>query len=454
MVLLNPIAPMLFADPVIAYQELTADLAPEEKYKQNFCYDTVEIPLANVPKRLEEMYPKSTVLGIDGDIVSSEPCQGALGCCGTVAAICALASIPASFPHALENSIYPTDVSPHGLYFVKVANPDVPFGFAWVAIDSNVSCKPTGKSEFMWFWNGDALAPALFLKAAATMRGGTYDAISNSDIFRKSFKWFPSTTIKTTTFSEFSAVIGQGGMYIFSMTQQYDASGIAINPLGVVYAHAFSAPQCLSTTSSDGTVTNLVRISNPWGGGSDYAGEVAEGSPFWANHPELAGELAVVSQAGGEYWVTWNEFKALTGRTVFEVICPLPLAARPHINYFRYEFDGVPTLSVDWIAELVAGVSSDRIKTLTLAEDTNVTFDLDWLNGSGPRHTDLKIVNATTKLKVAQFTEPVWFGGSGQRQIKLAAGSYQIYPSSRNYNSDRGVLQVVVSSDKAFALSF
>lgn len=455
MTLTQPIAPVLVSDPVAAYQEFVGKLQPGEKYKQEFDYSCIEVSAANIPKRLEESFPNSTVLGIDGDVTSNEPGQGSLGCCGSVATIAALASVPSSFAHSLENCIYPKEVSSHGLYFIRVADPDNFLGTKWVAIDSNVSTVEGGKSEFMRLKDGEALAPALFLKAAATMRGGTYDGISNSDPFKKSFSWYPSTTVKTSTFAEFADAILNGGVYVFSMTQQYDTAGVAINPLGVVYGHAFSAPETLTAINGDGTIANLVRVSNPWGGGSDYQSEYSEGAPFWADHPELADKLAVVSRAGGEYWVSWNQFKTLVGKTVFEVTVPLPLAIRPHIDYFRYEFDGTPVMSSEWWnwnAELVANVPLNRVKTLTLTEPTTLTLDIFWLNGSGPRHTNLKFLPVGSSTVAAQLNPEIWWGGNGQQQVTLKAGSYRIYPLTRSPNTDRGTLQVLVSSDKPFKL--
>lgn len=447
------IAPILVSDPAVAYQEFTANLAPNEKYSQTFDYNTVEVPAANFPKRLEESFPNSTVLGVDGDITSNEPGQGSLGCCGTVANICALASVPTSFAHSLENCIYPTEVSSHGLYFVRVADPDNFLATKWVAIDSNVSATENGKSEFIRLKDGDALAPALFLKAAATMRGGTYDAISNSDPFKKSFSWYPSTTVKCGTFADFADAISNGGVYIFSLTQQYDASGIATTPLGVVYGHAFSAPETLFVSNPDGTATNLVRMSNPWGGGSDYQSEYSEGSQFWVDHPELADKLAVVSRAGGEYWVSWEQFKTLTGRTTFDVTMPLPLATHAHTkNPVVYVFDETTAITPPYTAQLCAlATKKNDLTTIQVTAPTNLILLTRWLDGSGARNYQIKFANMSNTFVVQ--TSVTNSAALGTQSVTLQAGTYKMLPCTQNMMVDRGSLEITIMSDLDIVLA-
>lgn len=318
LMLTQPIALVKTQDPVATYAEIAAALAPGQRYVQEFDYQITEMPTSTEQRYLEEMYPSSTISGRDNDYDSWEVAQGGLGACGTFANIACYASIPQSSPRALEKGICPMTPSPIGLYFVKVADPDVPTQTVWIAIDSKVPCKPGGKSSCIFVSDGQPLAAALLMKAAATVRGGSINEITNSATLKRGFLgWFPQVPKTCTTFDEFKDAIDADGIYVFSMTQQYDASGAKITPSGVVLGHAFGAVECV-----EGPDYQLIRVENPWQSGSDFVSEYSDDSAWWDGHPELT-ELKSHSIASkGNYWVSWDAFKKLTGKSSFNVKVP------------------------------------------------------------------------------------------------------------------------------------
>jgi Calpain family cysteine protease len=309
-------------DPIAKYEEIAASLPAGSKYVQSFDYITIENPGYSTPKYLESLYPTATIFGTDGDVGSHEISQGLLGACGTFALIASYASVKPGCKYRLEDAIYPLTPSPIGLYFVRVQDPANANGCAWVAIDSQMPCSPTGGSAFAYLPTSKALAPMLMLKAAATMRGGCFDEITNHPQLGLTFKWFPWKTATVSAFATFAAELEKGALYITSMTQQFDASGAAIKPAGVVYAHAFAVVDTLSVANPGGSKIELVRIENPWAGGSDYVSDYSEGAQFWIDHPDLGDKLADSCQSLGNYWVDWATFLKLSGKTKFAVLSP------------------------------------------------------------------------------------------------------------------------------------
>jgi hypothetical protein len=107
-------------------------------------------------------------------------------------------------------------------------------------------------------------------------------------------------------------------MYTFSMRQQYDSAGVAVKPAGVVYAHAFGVVDAI-----DGADYQLVRIENPWGGGSDFLSEYSDGSEFWATHPELKRKADDSLASGGNFWIDWATFQKLCRHDAYDVAVPV-----------------------------------------------------------------------------------------------------------------------------------
>ena len=450
----QPIPLCLYDDPIAAYAQIAATIPAGRKYVQNFDYTTIEVPQATELNYLEGLYVGSPITAADGDLGSWEISQGALGACGTFASICAYASIPPEHPYALEKGIYPLTQSKIGLYFVRIANPDNPLETKWMAIDSRMPCKPYERSCFVDIKLKEPLAPALLLKAAATARGGCFDEITNSSKLGMSFSWFPNVTLNVSEFEQFQSSIQKAGICLTSMKQQYDATGAPITPAGVVYAHAFALVDAVSVLNHDGTTAKIVRVENPWGSGTDFISEYSEGAPFWDYHPELADKLAEAKQSLGNYWVSWNQVKALSGKTEFEVAVPIPSTELPYAATFRHTVDGSIVITKDWtlcLSEIQAQTPIEQVKVLTLSEAATVVFDIRWLSGSGARHTTLHFCDMTGK-RIATFPTEVWWANRGTQSVALPAGEYRVYISTRSLNTDRGVLQVIAASDKNFTL--
>lgn len=314
MTLTQPISPLLFDDPAIAYASLTAGLQQGEKWVQAFDYSIKEQPTVVGSRPLEEIFPNSPVLSADRDLDSWEPSQGGFAICGSVASVCCFASVPTNLPIALENAIYPQERSPHGIYLVRMADPAKVQAFKWVAIDSVMPTKSNGNLQFSWTVDGEPLAKTLLLKAMATVRGGSFDEISNSAQFNIGFPgWFPYVEKNTNSFTEFKQAMQQGCLASFTFAQQYDALGQKVTPSGVIYGHAYGAVNFIETPGYQ-----LVRVENPHGmTARDLATEYGDDSSFWAEHPEFAREKFEASQGGGNWWMNWSQLVSMcSGGTI------------------------------------------------------------------------------------------------------------------------------------------
>jgi Calpain family cysteine protease len=318
--LTTPIKPVLYYDPVAAYQEIASTVPEGSCYVQNFDYSIIELPQCNDAKYLEKSFPNSPVIDADGDLGSWDIRQGSLGFCGTAAKIGCYMSFPNDSPWRAEVGIYPTTPSLIGLYLVRVCDPSDPAGTAWVAIDSKMPCKidPTSYSVCMWLKDGQPLLPALLAKAAATMRGGGFNELTNSAQFKITFEWFPFKKVRSPYYSIISKAIQSGAICVFAMSQQYDDAGAKITPPGVVYGHAFGLVGAIA-----GSGFELFRIQNPWGGGKEYVSQYSDDAQFWIEHPELAQQAADSKSSEGNYWVDFKTLKKIAGRTTFELIIPV-----------------------------------------------------------------------------------------------------------------------------------
>lgn len=454
MPLASPIIPLFFDDPAIAYSELAAILQPGKKYVQPFDHFSLENPLATEQRRLGEMYPNATVLGTDMDVNADSTAQTSLGACGTYANINAFAAVPVGCKYRLEEAIYPLEPSPIGAYFVRVQSPDNPLETKWVLIDDQVPTMP-GKNSSNFFSVRDCLAPGLFLKAAATMRGGAWNEITNSGSFGIRFNWFPSTLVDCKTADELHKAISVGSLCVFSMTQQFNQMGEPISVPGVVLGHAFSVTHSISTTGVDGLPLYIYRISNPWGGGSEYIQSIcAEGNDdFWNLHSELATQRAESQAIAGTYFVTWDELCRLTGRTSFDVTHPLPLPEYPYVKCLKQSFTDETAIAYSPFANLAnLAQQQNNLIEVSLSQSSLMQVNIRWQSGTGSRNTAVLATGINNKPLTKTSTV---FGG-GTRTVPLSLkgsiGKYRLYPFTDNMMEDRGDLWIMFSSRVPFEL--
>lgn len=445
------IAPKLYDSPEQGYQEIAATLAPGQRAIIEFDYATTENPDATAYEYLEVMYPNATVLGADGDISSPEIYQGALGACGHFSQIACYAS--STNEYRLETGIYPTEVSPISLYLLRIQDPNNPLGVKWVATDSRMPCKPGGKSNFIGLPASGALAPMLAIKAESQAKGGSFNEVTNHEVFKRNFNWFPSVTKTVKSFEEMAIAIERGAVCLFSMTQQKDpVTGADITPSGVVYDHGYGLVGTLTANDLEGMPVKLVRLSNPWPGGSDFESSYSDNAPFWDQSPELSAKRDETRAFGGEYWVSWNCFCQLTGKTEFEVKVPLPQPEYPNVATLTYTFDETTAIASNLLSSLwpLAATRKDYI-AVTVTEPTEIQIEQSWKSGTGNRHAMLKIQNVA---KTFTFVTPTGYWGSVKNNTVSfpSAGTYYIFPNTTNMMVDRGELQLIFQSAKAFEL--
>ncbi|MGL5064538.1 MAG: C2 family cysteine protease [Microcoleus sp.] len=306
--LTSPIPQLLFSDPAIAYAELTANLQPGERFVQPFDYSIRELPLLVDKKPLTAIFPTSTLLEADRDLDPSMIQQGGIASCGNFCSILNLAAVPVTLPIALENCIYPQEISPHGLYLVRQVSPTNPNAFTWIAIDDLMPVTADGKLPFSWIVKGGAYVQTLLLKAIASSRGGGFDTITNSSPFKIEFPgWFPHTTEQTDSFERFKTTFESGCLASFTFAQMYDGVGNKITPDGIVYSHPYGVVDYFE--SGD---IKAVRVENPHSlAAKDWVGTLDDNSTFWAEHPELNDKLAQTKGKGGTWWMEWGALIAV-----------------------------------------------------------------------------------------------------------------------------------------------
>lgn len=446
------IAPKLYDDPVVGYNEIAATVAANERAVIDFDYVTTENPNTTSYEYLELMYPAATILGADGDVSSPEIDQSALGACGHFSQISCYAS--STQEYRLETGIYPTEISPISLYLLRIQDPNNPLGTKWVAIDSRMPSK-NGKSDFIGVSDSGALAPLLAIKAESQAKGGSFNEVTNHEVFKRNFNWFPSVTKTVKSFEEMAIAIGRGAVCLFSMTQQKDpVTGANITPSGVVYGHGFGLVGTLTANDLDGVPVKLVRLSNPWPGGGDFTtnNPYTDTSPFWDQSPELSAKRVETRGYSGEYWVDWSTFLQLTGKTEFEVKVPLPQPELPNVATLTYTFDDTTAIASNLLVNLwpLAAKNKNYI-AITVTEKADIQIEQSWKSGSGDRHTSLKIQNvAKTFTQVAPTGG--WAATKNNTITFPSAGTYYIFPVTSNMMLDRGELQLLFQSDKAFEL--
>lgn len=456
MSLTEPIKPVLVQDPVSAYKELSDSLGEDSKWVQPFDHFTTENPLAIKQRRLGEMYPNATILGTDLDINADSVAQASLGACGSFAQLNAYAAVPVGCKYRLEEAIYPLEPSPIGAYYIRVQDPEDPLGMKWVLIDDQVPTMP-GKNSSNFFSVRDCLAPGLFLKAAATVRGGGWDCITNADPFGIRFNWFPSTLIECKTDVELHTALQNGALCVFAMTQQFDQMGVPISPQGIVLGHAFSLTSSINTTGTDGLPLYIYRISNPWNSGKEYISSICsegvENDAFWNLHPELAEQRAEAQAIAGTFFVTWDELCRLTGRTSFEVTHPLPLPQYPYLKVIRRSFTDETAIAPSPFANLAAlAQKQNNLIEVSLTQSSLMQVNLRWQSGSGTRNACVLATDANGKPLTK--TSTVFGGGSRTVPLSLkgSVGKYRLYPYTEAMMTDRGELCVMLMSKVPFEL--
>ncbi|MGL4621145.1 MAG: C2 family cysteine protease, partial [Chroococcidiopsis sp.] len=251
---------------------------------------------------------------------------------------------------------------------------------------------------------------------------------------------------------ELKTAISSGGLYVFSLTQQYDDLGQKITPSGVTYGHAYSIADCISVMHN-GQEMQLIRIQNPWGGGSEWVSTVSEGSQFWVDHPELAQKEADAKSSGGNYWIEREQFETLTGRTTFDVTMPLPLSTHTHTKSpLVYAFDETTAIAPPYTAQLCAlATRKNDLTTIQVTTPTNLIFLARWLDGSGARNHQIKFANMSNTFVVQ--TDVTNSAGLGTKSVTLQPGTYKMLPCTQNMMADRGTLEITIMSDRDFVLS-
>jgi hypothetical protein len=443
---------ILYDDPITAYNDLVANLIPGQKYVQtDFDYE------GNPTRRAEELFPNVPLFDANG-ANSYEVGQGGIGDCGTLAHLCGIAEAKNSF--TIEDCIYPTTVSPYGLYMISAAEG---FNKKWFAIDSNISVYPPNfKNSWM---RGTAICvspvkanPTLWAtileKGAAMRTGGKYSSLLVESVST----WLPFIYVIATTFEEFKAVTDAGGYGVITYKQPVDAAGVNISVPGIVTGHAFAVVDAIQIDN-----LKVVRVENPWAGGSDYNSEfISDTSPIWDSHPEFAEQLKATKGIDGAYWITFEELQRLSNSMTVECKIILPYIQYPIQKMFEYEFDDtfVNAGCTDWpnLIELrrVAASKNDKV-VLTCNEPTNFYITTLWLPGStGSRHSyvnvalDIDLNHAVPRIPFAYG----WWHRPSIIKGKLEANlEYHLYPATVSETTDRGKMQIFVLADKPFNLT-
>jgi hypothetical protein len=238
--------------------------------------------------------------------------------------------------------------------------------------------------------------------------------------------------------------MGGYGRVVFG--QRKDASGTVIKTPGIVLDHAFGLVSALQVGDH-----KLIRLSNPWIAGLDYASPLyADNAPFWAENGLL--DKVSETQKGGEFYIGWEEFQQLAGSLwANQMRIPLPHPQLPHAFAFDATFSDATATISDWPSVKVLR-PLNMGKKITLTEPTDIAIATSWQpNGSGSRHSYVYVTNgtATTELMPRGYG---WWGGDGFTRKVLPAGTYEITPAIVGPAATRGTVQFIVLSDKPIAV--
>ncbi|MGL5059315.1 MAG: C2 family cysteine protease, partial [Microcoleus sp.] len=320
-----------YPDPAQAYQELSSAIPEGQKYTQEgFDYE------GKPTRRVEDIYPGVPLFDESG-ASAWHVGQGNLSNCMILSDLAAMAS--SSNPYTIEDIIYPNTVSPIGLYMVSIADG---LDRKWFPIDSFV---PTNNDRPIYARgvDGTTIWPGLIEKAAATLKGNSYASLDSKVIQSPNFYWVPSVNTTCTTFEEILAAVQMGGYGRVVFSKRTDAAGVEIKTPGIVLDHAFGLVSALQVGEH-----RVLRLSNPWIGGNDYASPLyADDAPFWAENGLL--DKVVETTKGGEFWLSLEEFKQLSGSLwSSQMRIPLPHPQLPHSIAFDAEFTDANAVVGNW----------------------------------------------------------------------------------------------------------
>jgi Calpain family cysteine protease len=421
--------PTFYSDPISAYEQLSATVPAGEKYTQSgFDYQGKTI------KRLEAIYPTAPVFDADG-ADPWEIAQGGISDCMMLSDLSGLAKCTG--PYTVKDCIYPTTVSPIGLYLASIADG---LDRKWFAFDSNVPVGSSGKPTNAKGLDGATLWPALMEKASATLKGDSYASLDCTVIQSPNFYWVPSINIPVTTFEEMLRSIKNGGYGRVGFDEQRDASGAVVTIPGLILDHAFGLIDALQVGNHQ-----LIRVSNPWGGGADYNSPLyGDDSQFWIDHPELADKKATALKHG-EFWMGWDELMSL-GHLTGKMRQPLPMPGYPSVVAFDHVFDAFNKTIGRW--PTVKELRKFKTYKFTITEPTEVIISTSWQSDStGFRHSYMYLTNgvSTTSMIGRGYG---WWGGDGYNKVTLIPGTYEFIAGCVDQNVDNGTLQVIVLSEK------
>lgn len=394
---------------------------------------------------LEDIYPEAPLFG---DLTESYMAtQGAIGNCGTIAAIAAYSEVKARY--RLEEGI--VKISEH-IYAVRFAKGVL---LRWVLIDSLVPvyengtprfCRPMEESDGIW--------PSLLEKARATVRGGAYDQITNYPIPKytqqaETFSgFFPTTKKKFYDFEDIREAFRNGAFAVRSWPTQRDEKGIAKNVPGLVMGHAFAVVDADTAIDQDGMSHDLLQIENPWRGGADFQGQYHDDSEIWQTI-ENSDRFLSQSKHGGSWWMSLAEYYSVGQCETLELSVPFPTKAYPEWKVFRRWFSPSANVSKRWInwKSAVAEIESP-IKISLKGRYVPLRVTMSWLKGDkGPRHSYFFVTTPEGKT-LLHSSGYGWWRSTLVEKFELAGqdgvGEIWIYPLTIDNEVDEGVAQVLV----------
>lgn len=241
--------------------------------------------------------------------------QNKLGDCTMIAQMAAL--LASKNPYNFADMIYPTTISPIGLYYVRVMVPNTK-DFVWVEIDDRIMCggnytytEPAwqgGKSYWIapsW-WGVSPLAGggiwcSLYEKACATI-AGSYKALEGwvGDVY-------PMQHVPNNTFDDVLNTISAGGFGMTTFDRKKDAKGYTLYYDGIAYDHQYGIVNSARITDAAGVVHEIIEIDNPVASRAlDFPNPYGDNEQFWLDNPEFQHLVLDSRSSGGSWWMAYQ----------------------------------------------------------------------------------------------------------------------------------------------------
>lgn len=460
--------PQFYADPIAGYNSIAATVPSGQRYAQGFDFEGAVVEYA------EKIYPNGKLFDPVNGANAWDFAQQELSDCVYLAELGGISE--SQNVYTIEKDlIYPTVVSPIGLYMISVADG---LQRKWMPIDSRVPVFPATEPRVFlrgfprfacpnqvesngesWLWG------MIFEKAAAVLRGN-YTAINQYNIGKPFPGWLPTMKRYVSDFAGVLDCVQRGGYAGITMRQQTNAAGLPIEIPGITLNHQYEVVNAARIVDKSGFTHEILRIHNPWSAGSvDYKSPLYdEDSPFWIDNKSPSNDKLYSQAKGhaGDFWVGFTELANLRGTSSYSFKIPLPITKYPYQRCINFTIDATTaTKATDrWNGRYpeqgqlkpIAIAKKDLI-VIDCAEPTEFLVQTKFLPGAiGALHSYIVLAANSSDVSLINWNNGCGYWGSeGCFRFTLSAGRLNFYPAAVEQPTDRGTMEILILADKPTA---